>query len=109
MKKYLIDPIVIRERQARLSKIEEQITISERGMEALLWFDEYAEKDEPGKVLKIDAGVVASSTPRSNTAVYYVKQAVKEFEAQILRRAVELAKAEAARYVEVKLKRPSDD
>lgn len=100
MKKFHIDPIVVGEKQTRLARFMERLHTAQRGMEALKWFDSYAQDPDAANVLKFDVKVVASATPGAGITQQYVQNAARDFREQILAKAVEAAQRDAATFVE---------
>lgn len=94
-----IDPIVVREEQARRARKTQVLASANTAGEALLWFHTYAlgsDKRTPAAkdVLAANLRLVASSTVGVDAAVSYVRRAVAEFHSAILERAIEMAQEE---------------
>lgn len=80
-----IDPIPVREERERLQALAEVISKGIGASEALIWFSEYGGLSE---VLTVSARLVASSTPGSQQAGFYVSAAARKFACLILTEAV---------------------
>lgn len=102
-----IDPVVIREKRARLNRTEGSRRQAHVALEALGWFAEYAMNGTETGVKQIDADtlvggssmgsrkvpelITASSTPHVKAAEDYVRRAFLNLRVDILRRAIEMA------------------
>lgn len=85
-----IDPIKVREERERQSQHAQVMQEGMKAADALLWFDEYAKPTEQAKaVIKVQAQVIASSTPGAQHANEFLSKAVERYAYDILQQAIE--------------------
>lgn len=87
-----IDPIVVAEKREALLKGSAAMAAGVKAADALLWGCEYVKGRRAAEVLRIDIGVVASSTPNADIVARYVRESALSFAEDILDRAFEMAK-----------------
>ena len=86
-----IDPIAVAEKREKLSKGSAALAAGVKAADALLWGCEYVKARPAAEVLRIDVGVVASSTPNADIVARYVRESALSFAEDILDRAFEMA------------------
>lgn len=96
-----IDPIVVRENQARMRTQHRLLADGEHAAAALLFFHDCCvgeEKDQKpkGNSINVTVGVVASAVVGAKEAQHYLKLAAEEMRATIVGRAIQMAQADHA-------------
>ena len=89
-----IDPIKVREELHAQSNRASNANVGVTAAKALLWFDEFGQKEDSKAVLTVSARLVASSTPNAEAAQRYVTEAQASFADQILADAISRARAD---------------